>query len=81
MNSMKIAFIVLVIGSALMALRREPAAKVQGRMEAIDQVEARLADLRSFCAVYYAWRDAPDRIGGGLAEIDRLCFDAQEMKP
>ena len=81
MNSIKIAFIVLVVGVAFSTAlcHRQPAAKVQGRIEPIDLVAAKLENMRAFCANYYQWRE--DQVGGGLAEIDRLCFDAQEMMP
>jgi hypothetical protein len=67
--STRIVFIIFVAGVALAAMRHEPA-KIQDRMAT--------SDARRFCGVYYAWRETQ---AGGVPAVDRLCFDAQEMKP
>jgi hypothetical protein len=68
--STRIAFIVFVVCIAWSALHHEPA-KIQDRMVTDGD--------RRFCGFYYAWRETQD--GGGPVAIDRLCFDAQEMRP
>jgi len=67
--STRIVFIIFVAAVALAALHHEPT-KIQDRM---------LIDGdRRLCGVYYAWRETQV---GGVPAVDRLCFEAQEMKP
>jgi hypothetical protein len=71
MNTMKIAFIIgmFVIGAAFSTLHHP--VKFQDRMAS--------GDARRFCDFHYAWRET--QAAGGVSTVDRLCFDAQEMKP
>jgi hypothetical protein len=72
--STRIVFIIFVVGAALMALRHEPAAKVQDRIEPIHRIEP----VESFCENYYRWRETQ---AGGIATVDLICFNAQQMRP
>jgi len=68
--STRIIFAIFVASVALAAMRHEPA-KIQERVVTDGD--------RRFCAVYYAWRET--QASGGVPAVDRLCFEAQEMKP
>ncbi len=69
MTSTRIVFAVFVIAVALStALRHEPAAKVLDRIEPVE----------AFCENYYRWRETQ---AGGLATVDLICFNAQQMRP
>jgi hypothetical protein len=82
MKALWIVFAVAVV--VVFATNQHRPAKTQDRlpmaMDPIDMVEARLADLESFCSsVYYPWRETSP--AGGIREIDNMCFAAQTPKP
>jgi hypothetical protein len=82
MTSTRIVFAVFVIAVALSTAlcHRQPAAKVQDRLTAIDLVAAKLENMRGFCEnFYYPWRDQGSGIG--IPEIDNMCFAAQVDRP
>jgi hypothetical protein len=75
MRAMKIAFVILVASIALLSFCHRPP-KIADRFPMDTGGPAR---TRNFCAGYYAWRET--QAAGGVTAVDRLCFDAQEMRP
>lgn len=59
----------LVVGVAWSVLSHQPAPA---------QIPDRIESVEAFCENYYRWRETQ---AGGVPVVDRLCFDAQEMKP
>jgi hypothetical protein len=57
----------IVVGIAWSVLSR-PASKIPDRIEPVE----------AFCDAYYLWRSTQ---AGGVSAVDRICFDAQTMKP
>ena len=67
MRTLQLIIGMIVVGVAWSVLSR-PASKIPDRIEPVE----------AFCDAYYSWRSTQ---AGGVSAVDRICFDAQIMKP